>query len=384
MKNFIKCVCLGLAVAGFMTACSDDDSWNSDWDKDLTMNPETDLSTGQPAREMNPSHVAIEGKLVTLAQAKEILLAHKAAPAVKPVTVTVKTPGSLREAIGEDVFTMDALTVSGPLNAEDINYIRHCATSCRLRSVNLAKARMENDAMPDEGFITSEYPLDRGGVTERVASYVPIHTLVLPENLKSLGKYSLSNLLITEIDLPESVVSLNAYCLARTPMLGGSLTLDESMSIGTAALFRAGDGTLVIDYRKANVLNVFSEARIKEFNLAEGVVEVLEPFALSEIKGLTSLTLPRSIKSLGEFSLYRIPDLKTLNILFEDPSLASPTLEELIAGNSASPFGDLMKVDEEGGTPHDVAVTVPKGTLAAFTSENNAAWQWFKNMTEAD
>ena len=380
MKSVIRTLLLGVAVVVFAACTSEDEPW----DASLIDNPPTDIAPMCPLWEIEPRYVVLGGEQVLLASVEQALRAEAARPAEAPLEIQVTKAGTVRAAIGKNALTMDALTVSGPINSDDLTYIRRCSTSGRLRHLNLKNARIEGDAMPEHMFLSTEYVTkEEGYYTVADPSYVPLYTIELPSTLKYLREYSLCNLLITHIELPSTLESMDDMCLARTPFLGGEITLEENLSVGSGVFNKAGDGTLVINCRIKTVPCAFSDARLKAINLEEGLVEELAVYALFSVKGIESITLPASLKRLGIGSLQDIPQLKTLYVKFSDPSLASITWEDVMDGATMTPFGDLFERGDSP-TPSTVEVYVPAGCRDAFVNQGYVAWEWFRQIYEME
>lgn len=374
-----------LTVCG---GCSSTDSepWNEDWDKSLTDIPNADdvMSIG-PAEEIEPSGVAISGKIEVLdeALAKE-LRAEAAEKARNPLDIHVDAPGQVKKKIGKKALSIDSLTVFGPINAEDLTYITRCSAVGKLRKLNLEKAQLENNTMPVNSFLCTDfvYVFD-SGFSAFVPSYIPIYTLVLPENLEKLGRYSLNNLLITHIELPATLKYIGNRAFKHTVLLGGELSLNESIeTIESGAFFNAGNA-LTVNYNRRTVPSMaFEGAGIKEFILAEGVVEVLEPYALQQIRDMESITLPKSLKKVGVCALADLPQLKSIYCLFEDPSIVPLcTDEEIMSGETKYAWCDFENPGANP-TPRDVTVYVPKGCRQSFAS--SYGWEWFSKFVEME
>ena len=253
------------------------------------------------------------------------------------------------------------LTVVGPLSNNDIRYIRLCVCSGKLRKVNLAKATLENNTLPEGAFYGSEFR----------AAQVPLLSLVLPESIERLGDCSLCQTLITEIDLPDGIV-LEPGCLANTPMLGGEITIGKNTVIETAdlsccsAFVSAGDGTLVINYQAKVINDDFASSYIKEFNADEGVEEI-KAGALSNLP-VETLTLSKSLKKIGEGALQNLSKVKTMYINFTDASVLGFTIDELNEYVEGPDF-DLEEWLERvplRGLPLEATIYVPKGSKGAL------------------
>ena len=393
MKSIIRTLLVCAAFPLLFAACSSDDepSWDKTWDEKIIEQGEEDYIYPDP--HFIVSGVIIGGEVKRLtSELVNALREEVAQPAKYPVEVSVTAPGNLKEAIGRRALEMDALSVSGPINSDDIRYVKLCVCSGKLRRVDFAKALLEENTLPENAFFASEY----GSIV-----YVPLCKLVLPENIEKLDKSCLFNTLITEIELPERII-LEATCLANTPMLGGEITISDGMvfvdpGISCYGQFvPAGDGSMIVNFKRKTVdFFNFSGFCCKEFNIAEGVEEI-EPGALFGMS-IESLTLPKSLKKIGEYSMCNISNLKSLYINFTDAS---------IVGISESDYADMLEkmiieIMEEGGDISAIeefdskfrnsfpfiettadAVYVPKGTKSSFAEK--MPMLHFQNIIEMD
>ncbi len=361
MKPIFMTLLLGVAAA-MSTACSSDEpswdkSWDESWDEDIIKQAEGHFAV--PDTHIAGLDVILNGEYVDYSNdVLDALREEAARPAKYPVEVRVSAQDMLKNEIGRHALEMDSLTVSGPLSKNDIRYIRLCVCSGKLRKVNLAKASLPDNTLPVGAFFGSEY----------YAAKVPLLTLVLPENIEKLGKCSLYQSMITEIELPERII-LEDGCLASTPLLGGEITigkdavLDDSNPCSTV-FSKAGDGTLIINYARRIVDNAFTNAKIKEFRMAEGVEEIA-PDALCNLN-VESLTLPKSIKKIGVRSMQNLTNLKCLHINFTDASVIGFFESEIYDKIEADMLDEWFDDMPFSKSNHDATVYVPNGTKENF------------------
>ena len=72
----------------------------------------------------------------------------------EPITMTVTTtePGQLAELIGEALYDIDEITVSGPINDADINTLWQCSFMGYLSVIDLGNASLEGNILPPGAF----------------------------------------------------------------------------------------------------------------------------------------------------------------------------------------------------------------------------------------
>ena len=87
--------------------------------------------------------------------------------------------GQLEQVLGDKWSTIDSLVVHGPINATDFKTIVRCARDGKLRIVNLQFSQVENNKIPESGFV------DWNWYTS--GRYLDIRRIILPDNITEFG-----------------------------------------------------------------------------------------------------------------------------------------------------------------------------------------------------
>lgn len=172
-----------------------------------------------------------------------------------------------------------------------------------------------------------------------------LEKLILPERLQSLGIGTCLNCLsLREVSIPETLSFVGAY---------GYFMGCESLEKFSGA-YVSSDGRCVVQDKS---LYAFAPKDMTAYSIPEGV-EVIASRAFAECNRLKSLTLPRSIVSLGDAVFDNCSRLEEINIETTTP----PT----IIGGSAN-------VDLFANLPSDYVIYVPMSSVAKYKGNNDWA-----------
>lgn len=335
---------------------------------------------------MYPTHVVIESESVKLTPELMTELRKEADMApVNAVQVEVTAGGQLESKAGGRAMYIDALSVSGPVNAADFAFMKKCVAEGALRSIDLSKAEIENNAIPDDAFFADEYYVKIGNDYFYESQFLPLYHLTLPESVTSIGDYALTNLLLTEFTIPSSVRTLSKSCMSRNIFLSGKLTIPSGVTTIPENCFeKAGDGNLEVvlgDGVRTIKGSAFWTAGISSITLNEGL-EVLESEALSGASSIETLTMPASLKRIEIHSMSGLKNLKSITTLSRDPQIALTRGEGYDITDT--PFGNLDKMTSEDDTPRDTPLYIPAGSYESYLLTPNGWWWFGNNMIEMD
>lgn len=249
-------------------------------------------------------------------------------------SVEVKTAGTLSQFLStEEINTLTELTISGPLNGDDILTIR--SMRARLQILNLQDANIvEGGKKYDETNATANNVIGNkmfyampslktlilpNSVTqigsgnsyyasEAIAQCPNLESVTLPLSLTSIGGYSFSNCTrLKSIRIPEGVTLIGQYAFRDCKALT-SVTLPKTLgqvSDQNGRYFldtRWTENKYEINYDSPNS-NAYGYTfsgceNLSEVILPEGL-EALTPFMFDGCKSLTSVTLPSTLKVLN-------------------------------------------------------------------------------------
>lgn len=125
----------------------------------------------------------------------------------------VATPGTLAEVLGDRAKSIDSLVVSGTVNAEDFRTMWKCAYEGRTRVLNLEKATIEGNAIPDCALYNPEIQDGKSGSNHKPLN---IRRVILPEGITGIGENAFKFANVESLNIPESVEVLGegafAFC----------------------------------------------------------------------------------------------------------------------------------------------------------------------------
>lgn len=145
-------------------------------------------------------------KLLTLVLCSFMLLGSRAV-AQESFTANVSAPGTLAEVLGDKANTIESLTVVGPLSAADINTLWSACWFGKLMDINLSKAPIEGNRLPDFAFwhFREQTEEPRNGSIK-----CPLRSIVLPDDIEVIGEDAFCCTKLSEIVLPPSVRELSS------------------------------------------------------------------------------------------------------------------------------------------------------------------------------
>ena len=112
--------------------------------------------------------------------------------------------GQLEQVLGDKWNTVDSLIVYGPINATDFKTIVRCAKDGSMRIVNLQYAQVENNKIPDSGFVDWEW--------YTAGHYLDIRRIILPDDITEFGFCAFLGLTLRTINIPSSLRKLGESC----------------------------------------------------------------------------------------------------------------------------------------------------------------------------
>ena len=277
--------------------------------------------------------------------------------------VTIATAGTMKKLLGDDYLNITSLKVVGPINGDDVYYLRKMLGGSNFSEADWGKLTTLDlsEATIVEGGEYYYQNLDNLYTSNNViGDYMffrcyNLQNIMLPNNLVSIGKYAFSecNALI-KTEIPDSVISMGectfSRCKGLTSVIIGNgvdsieyRTFDccldlESITIGigvTSIDYTAFSGcsslsslyisdisswcNIDIDY----AFEMFNEYKLylknKEVTkliIPEGVTEI-KKYVFSNCKSITEIIMSKSVNTIGE-SAFRGCDALTSLIIGEN------------------------------------------------------------------
>ena len=159
-------------------------------------------------------------------------------------TATLETAGTLetilKEAHGDDVANITKLTITGSYNGADHNFV--LGTLKNLHTLDMKGATIVADS--ENKYTTSGwdgYYLKDNTVTYRMFHALEtLKSLILPDNLQTIGEHGLAYLSIESIEIPASVTSLGRYAFQECKELSEVKLSGEITSIPEGCFYGCG------------------------------------------------------------------------------------------------------------------------------------------------
>jgi len=326
----------------------------------------------------------------------------------KSVTVHVAEAGTLSSLIApNEKYKITDLTLSGNLNGTDIRFIREMAgrvyegstasdhyekTDGILKNLDLSGANIVNggDYYVSRYFERDpyiKYYTNKNSISSYMFFDCKLKTIILPNNITSIGDGAFGNTGLTSITIPNGVTTIGQAAFHVCPELA-SVTIPNSVtSIGNKAF------------------SVCPE--LKNITIPNGVTTI-EPMTFFECISLTSITIPNSVISIGEMAFYLCISLTDITIpsnvaYWGTQAFAECTgLTNVTIGNSVTSIGynafagctGLTEIHCKSFQPaalgsyisDNVKTTcklyVPRGSYTAYSLA--PGWSEFKNIIEED
>lgn len=301
----------------------------------------------------------------------------------KSKMVTLETAGTLRDKIGSnEKFSITHLKVSGPINTNDIQYIREMAGcyydtngskyNAYLHHLDLRDASFSADGPMIEVYGSNGYKRhmciqaleNTVGTTHLFFCLDGLQTVILPNNEEEIGEnmFGLCNNL-KNIEIPSRVQTIRSDAFIQCSSLE-ALQLPYGITSLEDAVF-------------ANCFN------LKDIEIPESVTTI-GYWAFENCRSLTSITIPDNVTSIGESAFGGCSNLKSLNL----PANLNTIREKAFNGCTSltrinAKMKDPVTIGEDTFTGLDYdkcELLVPEGSAEAYRQA--AVWSNFNNITD--
>ena len=201
--------------------------------------------------------------------------------------------GELEQVLGDKWDKFDSLIVHGPINKADFKTIVRCARDGSMRIVNLQYAQIENNKIPDFGFVDRD--------KSRFGNHLDIRRIILPDNITEFGKYAFYGLTLETINIPSSLRKLGKNCFDENRWLSvNPLIIPEGVTeIPTQCFQFCYKLKKVVLPSTIKTIGIFAffDSSVDDMNFPEG----LDSIGYLSMHGtrLTEVVLPKTIKKIG-------------------------------------------------------------------------------------
>lgn len=361
------------------------------------------------------------------------------------MTVDVPVAGQLMEILGDNLKTVESLTVTGEINSNDFSTMWNACYYGKLVELDLTDAGVEGNMIPPMALfrINEQVNLTPGHVY-----CIGLRKLLLPKTVTEIGEMAFSFLIeLTELRLPDNLETIGEYAFENCSKLEGEIVFPQSLQyLMRGSFYKSNLQKITLPDSPVSIgMRAFAGCRLIEVylpddcNLASGGfqfygnkllekvhlpenLETVPPNIFGECSNLKEVYIPASVKEIREeafkdspivmgpifpeglfsieFNAFKNCQLKEIDLpstLFEleaDAFGCCSSVEKLICRalipptnngrNCIYPLGSPFG-DEENftrGINRDIPVYIPIGTKALY--EQNPVWNYFTNFFETD
>lgn len=336
------------------------------------------------------------------------------AAGAEPVRVTVALDDGLRlkEALGDRIYEVEELTVTGLVKSEDFPVMWDCGFNGKCRVLNLEAAEIEYGLVPVNAFYIGEFQNVPGS-----SQFVPLkfEEIVLPEGVETIDTDAFRGVRFKHFDIPSTVRVVAWGAFGSTGL--ESVTIPDGINSVFAMAFArsalrevyvpASSLVREVTYTNVAFASVFYEcAGLKRLVIGEGaegvgyqyasccdLEEIVLPQSLTSIGGdafshnerLEAVCIPANVVTIGSAAFWGC-GLQT--VMFEGaPALSDHCFADLpylqrIYSKSATPPACVDASVFGGTTPADATVYVPLGSADRYRAD--PGWNRLSNFVETD
>jgi len=266
----------------------------------------------------------------------------------KDGVVSIATAGTMKKLLGDDYLNITSLKVVGPINGDDVYYLRKMmacddfskADCGKLTSLDLSDATIVEGG---EWYYSSdkyEYNTEYNVIGNNMFNGNDLHDFILPKNITSIENFAFYGCTsLTSVTIPDKVTKISdcAFygCTALT-----TINIPNGVTFIGESAFR-GCTSLTSITIPDNVLNIydctFEECEsLTDVAIGNGVVSIgswafrnckslttlkigsevtlIKSEAFDSCTSLTSVTIPDKVTQIGRSAFYGCKSLTTLKI----------------------------------------------------------------------
>lgn len=242
------------------------------------------------------------------------------------LVIETQAGGELEARLGDELLTVEELTVRGPVNAADFLTMKRISISGRLGTIDLAEAMVEGKKIPAYAFAVDREP------SIRCPSM--LRRVTLPDDVEELGAnafYGAS--LLEEVALPKSLKRIGNSAFKNC----SNLTLPADgipggvTEIGDSAFFHCGRlSELCFPQTLKEIgISAFEESGLKQISFPEGCGAQIGDNAFMSCHRLRQAYMPSSVKAFYQ------------QVFFDDYNLETVSQPISYGGSSYAAFKNL-------------------------------------------
>lgn len=319
-------------------------------------------------------------------------------------TISIETPGSIKELLGDVFSLIEELKVIGKINGTDINIIREMAGSDRVaKPTNGALFKLDlSDAEVVEGGSAYYYPNQFGydacyTSNDVIGDFMfykcnSLKEIILPktileikdhsisqcdnlesiklfESVKYIGKYGFnSNWKLKKVNLPDNIEKIEKGAFESNLSLE-SIILPKNINSISEALF-------------------FNCKKLKDIEFPNSVTTIFDN-AFYGCKNLESIDLPNSITKVSSHAFDDCSNIKSITFGNKIISIGYNAFDqcnrisEIICKNPVPPAisTSFLSSTFTKVVSDNCKVFIPKGSYESYYT---SSWRYFENLIETD
>lgn len=233
---------------------------------------------------------------------------------VNYLTVQVKGPGQLGQVLGDQATKIDSLQIiGGPIDVSDFRIIWEASFYGNLTSLNLEHALIKNKSIPDFALYDVQEQYIKPGHTV----YLPLHRIILPENIEHIGKYAFARMELDDINIPSSIKSFDSGSFMSCHWLSkDKFIIPEGVTEIPYLCFQHCQSIkefVLPTTLKAIIGGAFENTRMERINFPDG----LESIGMAAFQGsgeLKEAILPESCLNIQDFAFSLCDSLRFVQI----------------------------------------------------------------------
>lgn len=218
--------------------------------------------------------------------------------------------GELAARLGDELLTVEELTVRGPVNAADFQTIGKSSLLGNLQIINLKEAEIEGGRIPDYAFSCEGY-----GVLS-LSAHIRLREVILPDDVVEIGEYAFYEMLwLEKINFPKSLRKIGKFAFSSCRGLGiEPLVFNEGLEeIDDNAFERCGSlsETMFPSTLKKIGKESFQYSGLETVIFQDGLNEI-GSYAFNTCNHLKSIEIPNSLTELGEGAFFESYNLERI------------------------------------------------------------------------
>ena len=254
----------------------------------------------------------------------------------KDGVVSLAEAGTMKKLLGKDYLSITLLKVVGPINGDDVYYLRKMlggsnfsqADWGKLETLDLSDARIVEGG---EWYLSNYYTANDEIGKSMFYSCANLKEIVLPDGATSIGYEAFYNCdALTTVTIGDGVTSIGDYAFQYCDALTSINIPDNVTSIGSYAFddcdalatVTIGDGVTSIGddaFRYCDTLTTIT--------IGDGVTSI-GSYAFSGCYALTSIDIPDGVTSMGSYVFSGCDALTTVTISDNVTSIVSHAFED--------------------------------------------------------